>query len=107
VKKIAYFCRQQLLTKNIKSWLIKLIPISVQAAVLVQANAPRKLFLKVLPIQSIPTCASIAVHAQTFAPVKQFTRNNRSKEKTKTALFSGAVFCFKMMCATYACGEVL
>ena len=71
----------------------------MQAVVLVQANALRKLFPKVLPIQSTLIYASIAVHAQMFAPVKQFTRNNRSKTKDENGSSHRAVFCFKSQSA--------
>ena len=67
----------------------------MQAVVLVQANALRKLSLKVLLTLLTPICASTVVHVPMFAPVKQFTRNNRSKEKTKTALGKEPFFVLK------------
>lgn len=72
----------------------KLIRISVQAVVLVQANALRKLSLKVLLTLLTPICASTVVHVPMFAPVKQFTRNKRLKNEKKR-LFQGPFFCFK------------
>ena len=64
----------------------------MQAVVLVQANALRKLSLKVLLTLLTPICASTVVHVPMFAPVKQFTRNKRLKNEKRRLFFKGRFF---------------